>query len=132
MATRWSTRQRVAVSLGPQEPSSPINYIDDTDAATDGDASLLIRDMLGNWAEGTGNVGVHCVSDCPAFFFMPSSEINSSADFVHSAINWSTDVTGASHYDVDELVVEHAIQRLRRDYSKLLTRKVRRSARLRG
>ncbi|MGH3563896.1 MAG: hypothetical protein ACRDTN_19490, partial [Mycobacterium sp.] len=42
-------------------------------ATTGGAASLLIRDMLGNWAKGPGSVSIHCVSDCPAFFSIPES-----------------------------------------------------------
>jgi hypothetical protein len=68
------------VYIGPTEPSGAVNYIDDADATTDGDASLLIRDMLGNWAGGTGSVSIQCVSDCPAFFSIPSSGIFPGAD----------------------------------------------------
>jgi hypothetical protein len=50
------------VYIGPTEPSGAVNYIDDTDAATDGDASLLIRDMLGNWAEGTRSISIQYLS----------------------------------------------------------------------
>jgi hypothetical protein len=79
------------VYIGPTEPSDAVNYIDDTDATTDGDASLLIRDMLGNWADGTGNVSIHCVSDCPAFFSIPSSGIFPSADALAGPSSSSTD-----------------------------------------
>lgn len=93
-----------AVYFGPTEPSGAVNYIDDTDAATDGDASLLIRDMLGNWAEGTGNVSIHCVSDCPAFFFIPSSGIFPSADSSTAAIDSLTGGSSTSGDSIDSLL----------------------------
>lgn len=61
------------VYIGPTEPSGAVNFLNDTDATTNGDASLLIRDMLGNWAQGPGSVSIHCVADCPAFFSIPST-----------------------------------------------------------
>ena len=61
------------VDIGPTEPIGAVNYINDTDATTNGDASLLIRDALGNWAQGPGSISIHCVADCPAFFAIPST-----------------------------------------------------------
>ena len=61
------------VDIGPTEPTGAVNFINDTDATTNGDASLLIRDILGNWAQGPGSISIHCVSDCPAFFSIPST-----------------------------------------------------------
>lgn len=61
------------VYIGPTEPSGAVNFLNDTDATTNGAASLLIRDMLGNWAQGPGSVSIHCVADCPAFFSIPST-----------------------------------------------------------
>jgi hypothetical protein len=68
------------VDIGPTEPSGAVNFINDTDATTNGDASLLIRDVLGDWAQGPGSISIHCVSDCPAFFSIPSTGIFPSAD----------------------------------------------------
>jgi hypothetical protein len=68
------------VYIGPTEPSGAVNFINDTDATTNGDASLLIRDVLGDWAQGPGAISIHCVSDCPAFFSIPSTGIFPSAD----------------------------------------------------
>ncbi|PQM49137.1 hypothetical protein C1Y40_00635 [Mycobacterium talmoniae] len=61
------------VYIGPTDPSGAVNYLNDTDATAQGDASLLIRDMLGNSAQGPTNVSIHCVADCPAFFAIPST-----------------------------------------------------------
>jgi hypothetical protein len=68
------------VDIGPTEPSGAVNFINDTDATTNGDASLLIRDVLGDWAQGPGSISIHCVSDCPAFFSIPSTGIFPGAD----------------------------------------------------
>ncbi|HME74845.1 MAG TPA: hypothetical protein VKI00_04090 [Mycobacterium sp.] len=68
------------VDIGPTDPSGAVNFINDTDATTNGDASLLIRDVLGDWAQGPGSISIHCVSDCPAFFSIPSTGIFPSAD----------------------------------------------------
>src|ERR1700761_6765179 len=68
------------VDIGPTEPSGAANFINDTDATTNGDASLLIRDVLGDWAQGPGSISIHCVSDCPAFFAIPSTGIFPSDD----------------------------------------------------
>jgi hypothetical protein len=87
------------VYIGPTEPSGAINYIDDTDATTEGDASLLIRDMLGDWAGGTGSVSIQCVSDCPAFFSIPSSGILPSADSSTAGI----DLAGQSSTSTDSI-----------------------------
>jgi hypothetical protein len=68
------------VDIGPTEPTGAVNFINDTDATTNGDASLLIRDILGNWAQGPGSISIHCVSDCPAFFSIPSTGLFPGAD----------------------------------------------------
>jgi hypothetical protein len=69
-----------SVDIGPTEPTGAVNFINDSSATTNGDASLLIRDVLGDWAQGPGSVSVHCVSDCPAFFAIPSTGIFPGAD----------------------------------------------------
>lgn len=48
------------VDIGPTEPSGAVNYIDDA-----GGSGLLIRDVLGNWAQGPGSLSIQCVADCP-------------------------------------------------------------------
>jgi hypothetical protein len=68
------------VDIGPTMPTGAVNFINDTDATTNGDASLLIRDVLGDWAQGPGSISIHCVSDCPAFFSIPSTGIFPGAD----------------------------------------------------
>jgi hypothetical protein len=88
------------VYIGPTEPSGAVNYIDDTDATTDGDASLLIRDMLGNWAAGTGSVSIHCVADCPAFFSIPSSGIFPGAESSATGID---SLAGGSSTSTDSI-----------------------------
>lgn len=59
------------VVIGPDDPGGAANFMDDSDATTGGAASLLIRDMLGDWAKGPGSVAIHCVADCPPFFAIP-------------------------------------------------------------
>jgi hypothetical protein len=61
------------VDIGPTAPGGAVNFLNDSDATTNGDASLLIRDVLGNWAQGPASVSIHCVADCPAFFAIPST-----------------------------------------------------------
>jgi hypothetical protein len=61
------------VVIGPENLGDAANFIDDTDATTQGAASLLIRDMLGNWAQGPSSLSIHCVSDCPPFFAIPDT-----------------------------------------------------------
>jgi hypothetical protein len=68
------------VDIGPTAPSDAVNFINDSDATTNGDASLLIRDVLGDWAQGPASISVHCVADCPAFFSIPSTGIFPGAD----------------------------------------------------
>lgn len=68
------------VFIGPDEPAGAVNFLDDTDATANGAASLLIRDMLGNWALGPGSVSIRCVADCPAFFSIPDTGLFPSAD----------------------------------------------------
>ena len=60
-----------AVAIGPSEPWWAPNYLDDSSATAEGAASLLVRDMLGDWALGGGNVSIRCVADCPPFFAIP-------------------------------------------------------------
>lgn len=59
------------VYVGPTEPAGAVNFLNDTDATTSGAASLLIRDMLGNWAKGPASVSIHCIADCPPFAAIP-------------------------------------------------------------
>jgi hypothetical protein len=92
------------VYIGPTEPSGAVNYIDDTDTTTDGDASLLIRDMLGDWAAGTGSVSIHCVADCPAFFSTPSSGIFPSADSSAAGIDASAALSSSNTDSIDSLL----------------------------
>ena len=73
------------VDIGPTEPSDAVNFINDSDATTNGDASLLIRDVLGDWAQGPGSISIHCVADCPAFFAIPSTGIFPGADALTGA-----------------------------------------------
>src|SRR6185312_2388233 len=73
------------VDIGPTEPSGAVNFINDTDATTNGDASLLIRDVLGDWAQGPGSISIHCVADCPAFFSIPDTGIFPSGDAATAA-----------------------------------------------
>jgi hypothetical protein len=68
------------VDIGPTEPTGAVNFINDSSATTNGDASLLIRDVLGDWAQGPGSISIHCVSDCPPFFAIPSTGIFPGAD----------------------------------------------------
>jgi hypothetical protein len=68
------------VDIGPTEPTGAVNFINDADATTNGDASLLVRDVLGDWAQGPGSISIHCVSDCPAFFAIPSTGLFPGAD----------------------------------------------------
>ncbi len=73
------------VDIGPTEPSDAVNFINDSDATTNGDASLLIRDVLGDWAKGPGSISIHCVADCPAFFSIPSTGIFPGGDSLADA-----------------------------------------------
>lgn len=59
------------VYIGPEAPSGAVNFIDDDSATIQGAASLLVRDMLGDWAKGPSNISIHCVADCPPFFAIP-------------------------------------------------------------
>jgi hypothetical protein len=60
--------------------------------------------MLGNWAEGTGNVSINCVSDCPAFFSIPSSGIFPSADSSTAAIDSLTGGSSTGGDSIDSLL----------------------------
>jgi hypothetical protein len=68
------------IDIGPTEPTGAVNFINDSSATTNGDASLLIRDVLGDWAQGPGSISIHCISDCPPFFAIPSTGIFPGAD----------------------------------------------------
>lgn len=68
------------VFIGPDEPEGAVNFLDDTDATTNGAASVLIRDMLGNWALGPGSVSIRCMADCPPFFSIPDTGLFPGAD----------------------------------------------------
>lgn len=60
------------IYIGPEAPAGAANFLDSTDATVGGAASLLIRDMMGDWAKGPGNISLQCVSDCPPFFSIPA------------------------------------------------------------
>jgi hypothetical protein len=92
------------VDIGPTEPSGAVNFINDTDATTNGDASLLIRDVLGDWALGPGSVSIQCVSDCPAFFSIPSTGIFPSADAATADIDSLTGASTTQITSVDSLL----------------------------
>jgi hypothetical protein len=88
------------VDIGPTDPSGAVNFINDSDATTNGDASLLIRDVLGDWAQGPGSISIHCVADCPAFFSIPTTGIFPGADASTAGIE---SVTGASTTQINSV-----------------------------
>ena len=92
------------IDIGPTEPSGAVNFINDTDATTNGDASLLIRDVLGDWAQGPGSISIQCVSDCPAFFSIPSTGIFPSADTATADIDSLTGASTTQITSVDSLL----------------------------
>ena len=92
------------IDIGPTEPSGAVNFINDTDATTNGDASLLIRDVLGDWAQGPGSISIQCVSDCPAFFSIPSTGIFPSADAATADIDSLTGASTTQITSVDSLL----------------------------
>jgi hypothetical protein len=92
------------IDIGPTEPSGAVNFINDTDATTNGDASLLIRDVLGDWAQGPGSISLQCVSDCPAFFSIPSTGIFPSADAATADIDSLTGASTTQITSVDSLL----------------------------
>jgi hypothetical protein len=92
------------VDIGPTEPTGAVNFINDTDATTNGDASLLIRDVLGDWAQGPGSISIHCVSDCPAFFSIPTTGIFPSADAATADIDSLTGASTSQVTSVDSLL----------------------------
>lgn len=59
------------VYIGPEAPAGAVNFMDTTDATVGGAASLLIRDIIGDWAKGPGHVTLQCMADCPPFFHIP-------------------------------------------------------------
>ncbi|WP_237160387.1 DUF1214 domain-containing protein [Mycolicibacter engbaekii] len=59
------------VYIGPEAPAGALNFMDTTDATVGGAATLLIRDILGDWAKGPGAITIQCVADCPPFFAIP-------------------------------------------------------------
>ena len=60
------------IYIGPEAPAGAVNFLDSTDATVGGAASLLIRDMTGDWAKGPANISLQCVADCPPFFSIPA------------------------------------------------------------
>ncbi|CAJ1494362.1 hypothetical protein MU0083_000782 [[Mycobacterium] kokjensenii] len=68
------------VYIGPEAPEGAVNFLDSTDATVGGAASLLIRDMLGDWAKGPGSMSLQCVADCPPFFAIPAGGFFPSED----------------------------------------------------
>lgn len=60
------------IYIGPEAPAGAVNFLDSTDATVGGAASLLIRDMTGDWAKGPASISLQCVSDCPPFFSIPA------------------------------------------------------------
>ncbi|WP_235653516.1 hypothetical protein [Mycolicibacter icosiumassiliensis] len=60
------------IYIGPEAPAGAVNFLDSSDATVGGAASLLIRDMLGDWAKGPGSISLQCVADCPPFFAIPA------------------------------------------------------------
>jgi hypothetical protein len=92
------------VDIGPTEPSGAVNFINDTDATTNGDASLLIRDVLGDWAQGPGSISIQCVSDCPAFFSIPSTGIFPSADAATADVDSLAGASTTQITSVDSLL----------------------------
>ena len=92
------------IDIGPSEPSGAVNFINDTDATTAGDASLLIRDVLGDWAQGPGSISLQCVSDCPAFFSIPSTGIFPSADAATSDVDSLAATSTTQITSVDSLL----------------------------
>lgn len=50
------------VYIGPEAPAGAVNFLDSTDATVGGAASLLIRDMMGDWAKGPANISLQCVA----------------------------------------------------------------------
>ncbi|HEU4361537.1 MAG TPA: hypothetical protein VFR27_08495 [Mycobacterium sp.] len=73
------------VTIGPSDTTGAVNFFNDTDATVGGDASLLIRDMLGNWAQGPADLSIKCISDCPAFFAIPTGGFFPSDDGTDAA-----------------------------------------------
>ncbi|MEB3070232.1 hypothetical protein K5L39_13660 [Mycolicibacter sp. MYC017] len=60
------------IYVGPEPPAGAVNFLDSSDATVGGAASLLIRDMTGDWAKGPANISLQCVADCPPFFSIPA------------------------------------------------------------
>ncbi|BBX23834.1 hypothetical protein MTER_32450 [Mycolicibacter terrae] len=81
------------VYIGPEAPPGALNFMDSTDATVGGAASLLIRDMLGDWAKGPGTVTLQCVSDCPPFFAIPEGGFFPTDDPVAAAVGGSGGIT---------------------------------------
>ena len=99
------------VDIGPTEPTGAVNFINDTDATTNGDASLLIRDVLGDWAQGPGSISIHCVSDCPAFFAIPSTGLFPGADASAAEIGSLAGTSHATNH-LRRLAVDHVVHRV--------------------
>jgi len=92
------------IDIGPTEPTGAVNFINDSDATTNGDASLLIRDVLGDWAQGPGSISIHCVTDCPAFFSIPTTGIFPSTDTATADIDSLTGTSTTQITSVDSLL----------------------------
>jgi len=60
------------IYVGPEAPAGAVNFLDSSDATVGGAASLLIRDMTGDWAKGPASLSLQCVADCPPFFSIPA------------------------------------------------------------
>ncbi|MBS9532297.1 hypothetical protein KIH27_01695 [Mycobacterium sp. M1] len=88
------------VYIGPTAPPGAANFLDDTTATQSGAASLLIRDMMGNWAQGGSNVSLQCISDCPPFFAIPSGGLLPTPDGGDAV----TDVAGTKITSIDSLL----------------------------
>ncbi|GFG70710.1 hypothetical protein AWC24_14080 [Mycolicibacter senuensis] len=81
------------VYIGPEEPAGAVNFMDSTDATVGGAASLLIRDMLGDWGKGPGHVTLQCVADCPPFFAIPEGGFFPSDDPVGATLEQPGGIT---------------------------------------
>lgn len=66
------TNGNFTIYIGPEAPAGAVNFLDSTDATVGGAASLLIRDMTGDWAKGPASISLQCVADCPPFFSIPA------------------------------------------------------------
>lgn len=100
-----------AVDISPTEPDDAANHIDSGDAD-----ALLIRDMLGDWAAGPGNVHIDCVEDCPPSVLSGDFSMDNLAEMIEpltgsgdgggfDAIDGLDDLDGGlAELDLDSLV----------------------------